>query len=57
MDFVAKITLVAAVILLGYNLYQLMTGYEAVCDKVEELNVWLRKANRMRLLLSDLILC
>lgn len=36
MDFVAKITLVAAAILLGYNLYQLMTGYEAVCDKVEE---------------------
>lgn len=36
MDVVAKITLVAAVVMLGYNLYQLMTSYEAVCAKVEE---------------------
>jgi len=36
MDIVAKITLVASVIMLGYNLYQLFTSYEAVCTKVEE---------------------
>lgn len=36
MDVVAKITLVAAVVMLGYNLYQLMTSYEAVCAKIEE---------------------
>jgi len=36
MDFVAKITLVASVIMLGYNLYQLFANYESVCAKVDE---------------------
>lgn len=36
MDLVSKITLVAAVVMLGYNLYQLMTSYEAACEKVRE---------------------
>lgn len=36
MDVVSKITLVASVVLFGYNLYQLLTSYEATCEKVEE---------------------
>lgn len=36
MDIIAKVTLVASLIMLGYNLYQLFTGYDAVCEKVKE---------------------
>lgn len=36
MDVIAKVTLVASVILFGYNLYQLLTSYESVCAKVDE---------------------
>lgn len=36
MDIVAKITLIAAIVMVGYNLYQLLTSYEAVCDKAKD---------------------
>ncbi|WP_298771989.1 hypothetical protein [uncultured Fibrobacter sp.] len=29
-------TLVASIVLMGYNLHQLMTSYEAICEKVKE---------------------
>lgn len=36
MAIAIKITLVAAVILIGYNLSQALTSYEGVCEKVKK---------------------
>jgi hypothetical protein len=36
MDIAVKITLVASIVLVGYNLHQLVTSYEAICEKVKE---------------------
>jgi hypothetical protein len=36
MEIAVKITLVAALVLMGYNLHQLVTSYEAICEKVKE---------------------
>lgn len=36
MDVVAKLTLVASVLMLGYSLYQVFTSYDALCEKIEE---------------------
>jgi hypothetical protein len=36
MDIAIKITLVASIVLVGYNLHQLVTSYEAICEKVKE---------------------
>ena len=36
MDIAVKITLVASIVLIGYNLHQLVTSYEAICEKVRE---------------------
>ena len=38
MDIAIKITLVASIVLVGYNLHQLVTSYEAICEKVKEFN-------------------
>lgn len=36
MDIAIKMTLIAAVVLIGYNLSQLLSSYESVCEKVKE---------------------
>ena len=36
MNFALKITLVASLVLMGYNLHQLVTSYETICEKVKE---------------------
>lgn len=36
MEVVAKLTLIASVVMFGYNLYQLLMGYETICQKAEE---------------------
>ena len=36
MEIAIKITLVASLVLMGYNLHQLLTSYEAICEKVQE---------------------
>lgn len=36
MEIALKITLVASIVLMGYNLHQLLTSYEAICEKVKE---------------------
>jgi hypothetical protein len=36
MDIAVKITLVASIVMVGYNLHQLVTSYEAICEKVKE---------------------
>lgn len=36
MDIAIKITLVASIVLVGYNLHQLVMSYEAICEKVKE---------------------
>ena len=36
MDIVLKITLVASIVMVGYNLHQLVTSYEIICEKVKE---------------------
>ena len=36
MEIAVKITLVAALVMVGYNLHQLVTSYEAICEKVKE---------------------
>ena len=36
MDIAVKITLVASIVMVGYNLHQLLTSYEAICEKVKE---------------------
>ncbi|MCQ2105677.1 MAG: hypothetical protein MJZ26_07785 [Fibrobacter sp.] len=36
MDIAVKITLVAAVVLIGYNLSQFLSSYESVCEKIKE---------------------
>ena len=36
MDIAVKITLVASIVQVGYNLHQLVTSYEAICEKVKE---------------------
>ncbi|WP_295681280.1 hypothetical protein [uncultured Fibrobacter sp.] len=36
MDIVIKIAIVAAVILVGYNMSQAITAYASICDKVDE---------------------
>lgn len=36
MDIVIKIAIVAAVILIGYNISQVISAYASVCDKVDE---------------------
>jgi len=36
MDIAIKMTLIASVILIGYNLSQLLTSYEGVCEKVKK---------------------
>lgn len=36
MDLAVKITLVAAVVLIGYNLSQFLSSYESVCEKIKE---------------------
>lgn len=35
-DVAVKIMLVASVVLIGYNLSQVLAGYEAVCKKIED---------------------
>ena len=35
-DVAVKIMLVASVVLVGYNLSQVLAGYEAVCKKIED---------------------
>lgn len=36
MDIVVKITLVAAIILMGYNISDFISNYKTVCDKIQE---------------------
>lgn len=36
MGIAVKITLVASVILIGYNLSQMLTSYEGICEKVKK---------------------
>lgn len=36
MEIAVKITLVASLVLMGYNLHLLVTSYEAICEKVKE---------------------
>ena len=36
MDIAVKMTLVASIVMVGYNLHQLLTSYEAICEKVKE---------------------
>ena len=36
MDIAIKMTLVASLVMMGYNLHQLVTSYEAICEKVKE---------------------
>lgn len=36
MDIALKMTLVASIVLMGYNLHQLVTSYKAICEKVKE---------------------
>ena len=36
MDIAVKITLVASIVMVGYNLHQLLTSYEAFCETVTE---------------------
>ena len=36
MDIAVKITLVASLVMMGYNLHQLLTSYEAICEKAKE---------------------
>ncbi len=37
MDIVSKLTLIAAIILLGYNISDLTASYETICDKTKDL--------------------
>lgn len=37
MDIAIKMTLIASVILIGYNLSQLLTSYDAICEKSRKL--------------------
>jgi len=37
MEIVSKLTLVAAIILLGYNISDLTASYEAICNKTKDL--------------------
>lgn len=36
MDIVIKIAIIASVILIGYNISQIISAYASVCDKVDE---------------------
>ena len=36
MDIAVKITLVASIVMVGYNLHQLLTSYDSICEKVKE---------------------
>lgn len=36
MDIAVKMTLVASIVMVGYNLHQLLTSYDAICEKVKE---------------------
>lgn len=36
MEIAIKITLVASLVLMGYNLHQLVTSYKAICEKVKD---------------------
>ena len=36
MDIVSKITMVASIVLIGYNASQLVSGYALLCEKMDE---------------------
>ena len=64
MDIVSKLTLVAAIIYFGYNISELTSSYEGICDKTRELkdaaaeasaSEWeLRRSNMMQSLFLSL---
>lgn len=43
MDIALKMTLVASIVLMGYNLHQLVTSYDTICEKVKEFKMMARE--------------